>query len=212
MTENLTMTIKDAEQGKFYRNSKGAVVVFTGVDGDQPKIFNLKMGRELNCSPEYEVEEATLDQINEAIRSSNCNGLMGKITAIKGVQLPKRDNEDSRKEPKKPSKSVNLEPLKEQVLSAKSRIEEAEAKLQKFQEELLTAKTEYRESIIPYRDACRKAGINCEFSLGRKENVSERVRFITEVLDEGIKVSVKDRPETEQVLKFEDLQKNLKHW
>jgi hypothetical protein len=53
---------------------------------------------------------------------------------------------------------------------------------------------------VPYRTACRRANQPCEFTGGRAANVSERVSFIVEKVDKGLKVAVKGRPETERVI------------
>jgi len=37
----------------------------------------------------------------------------------------------------------------------------------------------------PYREACRKAKVACEFSGGRSANVSEKVPFLVEKTDKG---------------------------
>ena len=137
---------------------------------------------------------------------------MEKITAIKGIQLPKREKEnrsDDKKKDKKEKKDVDLAPLKEKVEAAKAKLDVAENKLQEAQAELATAKEEYRDALAPYREACNKAGVECEFSGGRKTNVSERVRFLTEVTDKGVKVSVKDKPETEKLIGFKDLEESI---
>jgi hypothetical protein len=63
-----------------------------------------------------------------------------------------------------------------------------------------TAKAAFRDAVGPYRDACRKAGVPCEFAAGRAENVSERVAFEVEKMGNGLKVVIRDRPETEEVI------------
>jgi len=44
---------------------------------------------------------------------------------------------------------------------------------------------------MPYREACKKAGVECAFPAGRLANVSERVTFLVERVDDGIKVTIK---------------------
>jgi hypothetical protein len=39
------------------------------------------------------------------------------------------------------------------------------------------AKKAYVEAVAPYRDACRKAGVECEFAGARAANKSPAVRF-----------------------------------
>ena len=58
----------------------------------------------------------------------------------------------------------------------------------------------YREALVPYRDACRRAGVKCEFAGGRAANVSQRVSYLVEKVAGGLKVTVKGRPDTEEVI------------
>ena len=62
------------------------------------------------------------------------------------------------------------------------------------------AKARYRVALNAYRDACRQTGTKCEFTGGRAANVSERVSFIVEKVDKGLKVRVKGRLDTERVI------------
>jgi len=55
-------------------------------------------------------------------------------------------------------------------------------------------------AVAPYRDACRKAGLECEFAGARATNVSERVRFLVEKADGGLRVTVEGRAETKEVI------------
>ena len=52
----------------------------------------------------------------------------------------------------------------------------------------------------PYREACRKAGTECEFAGAKAAPVAPRVRFLVERVKGGIKVAVKGRPETEETI------------
>jgi len=45
-----------------------------------------------------------------------------------------------------------------------------------------------------------KAGVDCEFEGGRSENVSPKVSFIVEKADKGIRVMVKGKPESEELI------------
>jgi len=62
------------------------------------------------------------------------------------------------------------------------------------------AKKTYHEALAPYREACRKVGVECEFPGGRSENVSPKVSFIVEKADKGIRVMVKGKPESEEII------------
>ena len=62
------------------------------------------------------------------------------------------------------------------------------------------AKDAYRVAVAPYRDACRKAGVECEFSGAKAPPVAPRVRFLVERVKGGIKVAVKGKPKTEEVI------------
>ncbi|HEX9691318.1 MAG TPA: type IV toxin-antitoxin system AbiEi family antitoxin domain-containing protein [Gemmatimonadales bacterium] len=48
------------------------------------------------------------------------------------------------------------------------------------------AKDAYRAALAPYREACRKAGVDCEYEGGRSANVSEKVSFLVEKTDKGV--------------------------
>lgn len=54
--------------------------------------------------------------------------------------------------------------------------------------------------MAPYRDACRKAGVECEFAGQRAANVSEKVSFQVEKVSKGLKVIIKGQPETEEII------------
>ncbi len=62
------------------------------------------------------------------------------------------------------------------------------------------AKTAYRIAHTAYRDACRRAGVDCEFARGRSENVSPRVSFEVVKVAKGVRVTVRGRPETAEVI------------
>jgi hypothetical protein len=51
--------------------------------------------------------------------------------------------------------------------------------------------------------------VECEFSGGYLANVSERVSFLVEKVDKGIKVAIKGRPETEEVIPKEVLNQSI---
>jgi hypothetical protein len=98
----------------------------------------------------------------------------------------------------------DLEALRRPVENAAAIMEEAKAEAGRLEESarrvLANAKATYREALAAYRDACRRAGAKCEFSGGRAANVSERVSFLVEKVEKGLKVTVKGKPETERII------------
>ena len=111
-------------------------------------------------------------------------------------------------EPKPKAKSngeaPDLEALRKPVLDANAGLTKAEieakALVDKGMALLTQAKGAYREALGLYREACRKAGVDCEFPGGRSENVSPKVSFIVEKADKGIRVMVKGKPESEELI------------
>jgi hypothetical protein len=57
--------------------------------------------------------------------------------------------------------------------------------------------------------ACRKAGVDCEFPGGRSENVSPKVSFIVEKAEKGIRVMVKGKPESEELIPLAALKASI---
>ena len=86
---------------------------------------------------------------------------------------------------------------------------EAEAlRLQAKSIESVARKT-HAEAVAPYRDACRKAGVECEYAGQRAANVSEKVSFLMEKADKGLKVTVKGKPKTEEVIPTAALKESI---
>ena len=77
---------------------------------------------------------------------------------------------------------------------------EAKALAEKARPAGAEAKDAYRTALAPYREACRKAGAACEYEGGRSANVSEKVSFLVERTDKGVRVMVKGQPKTEEVI------------
>ena len=71
------------------------------------------------------------------------------------------------------------------------------------------AKQSCHEAVAAFREACRKAGVECEFEGGRSENVSPKVSFIVEKADKGIRVMVKGKPESEEVIPLATLKASV---
>ena len=103
--------------------------------------------------------------------------------------------------------------LKPGVEAARKTFEDARKKagaLNKQAREMVAgAKAEYRKKLVPYREACRRAGIRSEFSAGRRENVSEKISFLVEKTDKGVRVMVKGRPKTEEVFPLAVLKESI---
>ncbi len=109
-------------------------------------------------------------------------------------KLKEKVKENSAAEAKKPE-ADELSSLKKAVEQAKQNLENAQVEAnelqRKAQELVAEAKNSYREALLPYREACKKAGVECTFPAGRLANVSERVTFLVERVDDGIKVTIK---------------------
>jgi len=134
-----------------------------------------------------------------------------KVSKVKAKAL-KSEPKTKKAEPNIP-KTDELTPLKEAVEQAKLKMEKAKVEAselqQKAQEIIKEAKSSYQDALLPYKDACKKAGVDCEYSTGRISNVSDRVVFLTERVDNGIKVAIKGKPETEKVISADLLNKSI---
>ena len=125
---------------------------------------------------------------------------------------PAQPRPDSPK-PKPARQAPDLDALRKPVLVATAKLEasEAEAKAlaEKAQAAVAQAKQAYREALAPYRDACRKAGAECEFEGGRTANVSPKVSFIVEKTEKGIRVAVKGKPGSEELIPLAALKASI---
>jgi hypothetical protein len=126
------------------------------------------------------------------------------------------------KEPKAPKAEKAVEPkvsqaeldaLRKPVEAAKGGLEKAQAEAKALAEKahagVAEAKDAYRTALAPYREACRKAGIECEYEGGRSANVSEKVSFLVEKTDKGVRVMVKGQPKTEEVIPLAALKESI---
>jgi hypothetical protein len=133
-------------------------------------------------------------------------GSPGKAKAAKSASpaKPKEKVQANGKEKPKEKQKPDLTPLKKKAEEGKATFEkaraEADALSAKAKELEAAAKKAYAEAVAPYRDACRKAGVECEFAGGRATNVTTAVRFLIEKVKGGIKVAIKGKPETEELL------------
>jgi hypothetical protein len=106
----------------------------------------------------------------------------GKAKAAVKPDLPKQQEPKPKAKPK--GEAPDLGALRKPVLDANAGLTKAETEAKALVEkglELITqAKGAYLEAVGAYREACRKAGVDCEFPGGRSENVSPKVSFIVE--------------------------------
>ena len=154
----------------------------------------------------------------------------GKKVAEKKVPADKTVNGEKKATPgkvaakaAKPAEGAKLEPKvsREELTSLRKKIEDANDKLEKSQVEakaltekardlMREAKDAFRVALVPYREACRKAGIECEYEGGRRSaNVSEKVSFLVEKTDKGVRVMVKGLPKTEEVIPLAALKESI---
>jgi hypothetical protein len=109
--------------------------------------------------------------------------------------------------------AVDLEPLRKPVEEAKAALAVAEAEAHEMTEKARTlvagARDTYREALAPYRDACRKAKAPCEYEGGRGTNLSEKVSFQVEKVEKGVRVTVKGKPDTEEVIPMAALKESV---
>ncbi len=123
-----------------------------------------------------------------------------KVSAKSKAGTPRTRKADDRNA----DASNDLDGLRGLVEDAAKKVEAAKkdaTRLQAKSRQVVTdAKTAYRIALAPYRAACRKASHPCEFTGGRAANVSERVSFVVERVDKGLRVMVKGRPDTERVI------------
>lgn len=108
---------------------------------------------------------------------------------------------------------VNLGALRKNVEGAKGVLDKAESEAKDLAEKaralVREAKDAYLTVLAPYRDACRKSKVRCEFEGGRSTNVTERVVFLVERVATGVKVAIKGKPETEEVIPLATLKESI---
>jgi len=136
-----------------------------------------------------------------------------KVPAPKAKALPAKAAQAALKAKLNAKKPVDLALLKAKVTEAKKELTRAENEGSALRAQAKTteavAKKAYAEALVPYRDACRKAGVECEFAGGRASNVTPAVCFIVEKVKNGVKVMLKGKPETEQVIPFAALKESI---
>jgi len=87
---------------------------------------------------------------------------------------------------------------------------EAEAKqvTEKAQAMVATAKAAYMAALVPYREAFRKDGVECEFEGSRGRAVSGKVFFEVERVEKGVRVMIKGRADTEEIIPLSTLKES----
>jgi len=114
---------------------------------------------------------------------------------------------------KKETPAVDLDALRKPVEEAKAGLDAAGAEAKQATEKahalVAGARETYRTALVPYREACRKADHACEFEGGRGENVSEKVSFEVEKTEKGVRVTVKGKPDTEEVITLAALKESI---
>jgi len=134
----------------------------------------------------------------------------GKAKVAVKPELPKLEPKPKAK-PK--GEAPDLDALRKPVLDANAGLTKAETEAKALVERglaLITqAKGAYREALTLYRQACRKAGVECEFEGGRSTNVSPKLTFIVEKADKGIRVMVKGKPESEELIPLAALKASI---
>lgn len=138
----------------------------------------------------------------------------GAPASAEGAQKekePKRSKAAKEKEAK--VSSEELKALRAPVEEAKAKLdgvrEEAKALTEKAHAMVAGAKGAYMEALAPYREACRQADHPCEYEGGRSTNVSEKVTFLVEKLEKGIRVTVKGKPDTEELIPMAALKESI---
>jgi hypothetical protein len=141
-----------------------------------------------------------------------------KVSGEKKATAGKAAEAKAAKPAKTPNQEQKVSP--EELASLRKEIEEAKGNLTKAQAEakaladkahglVAGAKDAFRAALAPYREACRKAGVECEYESGRSANVSEKVSFLVEKTDKGIRVMVKGQPKTEEVIPLAALKESI---
>jgi len=161
--------------------------------------------------------KAKAAEVKQAPNGKKANGKVAKEAPNrkqvngKVAEAKKAPNaEAAKKEPK--VTQADLEALRKPVDEAKARLDKARAEAKvltdKAQALVKGAKDAYRTALVPYREACRKAGVECQFEGGRSANVSEKVSFLVEKTDKGVRVMVRGRPETSELIPLEALKES----
>ena len=131
-----------------------------------------------------------------------------KASEAKETKAPKAEKAA---EPK--VSQAELDALRKPVEAAKGGLDKAQAEAKALAEKaraaVAEAKDAYRAALAPYREGCQKAGVECEYEGGRSANVSEKVSFLVEKTEKGVRVMVKGQPKTEEVIPLAALKESI---
>jgi hypothetical protein len=141
-------------------------------------------------------------------KAASAKAAKAKVTEAKEPKAPKAEKAA---EPK--VSQAELDALRKPVEAAKGGLEKAQAEARALADKarglVAEAKDAYRTALAPYREACHKAGVECEYEGGRSANVSEKVSFLVEKTDKGVRVMVKGQPKTEEVIPLAALKESI---
>ena len=130
----------------------------------------------------------------------------------RGVAAPSKQKAKTKAERGK-APAADLAALKKTAQEAKGALDGAQQKANALHEQAkaieIAARRMYAEAVAPYREACRKADVECEFAGSRAANVTPTVHFSVEKVKNGVKVMLKGQPETEQIIPFAELKKSI---
>ena len=126
---------------------------------------------------------------------------------------PKEKAEPNGKGKAKEKPKTDLTPLRKKAEEGKAGLDkarkEADALRAKAKEMEAAAKKAYAEAVGPYRDACRKAGAKCELPGIKAPSTLPRARFLIERVKGGLKVTIKERPKTEETIPDKTLNESI---
>jgi len=137
----------------------------------------------------------------------------GRATAAE-AKKPEAAEAKKAKAPKAERPSIDVETLRRPVEDAKARLEKAQTEANtladKARDLVATAKDAFRVALTRYREACHGAGVECEYEGVRQSaNDSEKVSFLVEKTDKGVRVMVKGQPKTEEVIPLAALKESV---
>ena len=159
-----------------------------------------------------EAKQAEAKQVEEKKEGAGRKAPRRKAAPAAGPGKEGRPRGAKATERKAPA-PVDLEALRKPVDEAKTTLALAEAEAHEWEEKaralLAGAREAYRKALTPYRAACRRARVPCAFEGGRGSNVSAKVSFEVEKTPRGVRVAVKGRPETEEVIPLERLRESV---
>ena len=132
----------------------------------------------------------------------------GKKTA--GEKTVEKKTTSGKEEVRSPSE---LDGVRKGIEAARVKLDSAEKEARELGEKARAlareARKSYRESVARYRAVCLRAGIECEFEGTRRASLTARVSFLLEKSKKGVRVMVKGRPETDEVILLKALEESV---